>query len=292
MADRPEAAPWVWSQHWNDVLFLHWPVSATTLRSQIPASLEIDTYEGVAWVSLVLFRLRVRRRWLPFLPGLSNLIEANVRTYVRYCDQPGIRFLSVYADNAWAIRLARKLTPMPYLRAEMGYRCCGEESEFTVRRPPSLRFALSLAFRTRPGHKAATAGTLDAWLLERYRLYIADRGQRLLQADVVHAPWEIQHADVAISANSIGEQVGLELRGGPAKVHFSRGVQAKFGVFQTMNGWHALSLRRAWVPRTPFEDSGHATRRRSGVDVIFPHADAAEESVGVVAEPDAGGEMP
>jgi uncharacterized protein YqjF (DUF2071 family) len=234
MPSREDAGrAWVWSQHWNDVLFLHWPVPTTVLRSQIPTSLEIDTHEGLAWVSLVLFRLRVRRRWLPFLPGLSNLVEANLRTYVRCRDQPGIWFLSVYADNAWAIRLAKLLTAMPYIHAVMGYRCCGVESEFTVRQASSSRSELTLTFQTKLDQRTATAGTLDAWLLERYRLYITDRRQRLLQADVAHPPWEIQDADVAISVNSIGGPVGIGLPANPAKAHFSRGVQAKFGAFRT-----------------------------------------------------------
>ncbi len=70
-------------------------------------------------MSLVVFRLRVRPRWLPYLPALSDLVEVNLRTYVRFGDAAGIWFLSVHADNAWAIAVARLLTPMPYVRAPM-----------------------------------------------------------------------------------------------------------------------------------------------------------------------------
>src|SRR2546421_4110241 len=86
---------WVWSQQWRNVLFLHWQVPAASLRLQIPAPVEIATYHDAAWVSLVLFRLRVRPRWLPFLPGVSELVEVNLRTYVRVQNRPGIWFLSV-----------------------------------------------------------------------------------------------------------------------------------------------------------------------------------------------------
>ena len=104
---------WVWSQHWLNVLFLHWQVPAAALRAHLPSALDIATYDGSAWVSLVLFRLRVRPRWLPYLPGLSDLVEVNLRTYVRFRDKPGICFLSVHADNRGAIFLAKRLTPMP-----------------------------------------------------------------------------------------------------------------------------------------------------------------------------------
>lgn len=226
-----EIRPWVWSQHWLDVLFLHWPVPTDALRSQLPAALEIDTYDGQAWVSLVLFRLRVRPRWLPFLPGLSNLVEVNLRTYVRHRDEPGIWFLSAHADNGWAIRLAKQLTPMPYVQAEMCYRRRGEALEFRAAcaSPPAAKLALK--FSPLIDQETSIEGTLDSWLLERYRLYIQDRTRRLLQADVVHDPWVTQDVEVSVSENNLGELVGLDLSGAPARVHFSAGVQARFGGF-------------------------------------------------------------
>ena len=48
---------WKWSQAWENVLFLHWPVEDGPLVGQLPAGLEIDRWEGSAWVSIVAFRL-------------------------------------------------------------------------------------------------------------------------------------------------------------------------------------------------------------------------------------------
>ena len=232
--DGANVRRWIWSQHWDDVLFLHWPVPSAVLRPQIPSSLEIDIREGFAWVSLVLFRLRVRMRWLPFLPSLSNLVEANLRTYVRHRDRPGIWFLGVHADNAWAIRLARMLTPMPYIGANMCYQRQGDHFQFKVQPRSSTFSALSLTFHLNLIKRTATEATLDAWLLERYRLFITDRRQQLLEANVDHPPWVIQDADVAIAENKIGEQFGLELLGSPAIAHFSPGVRARFGAFRAV----------------------------------------------------------
>jgi len=44
----------------------------TALRPHVPALLEVATHDGEARVSLVLFRLRVRPRGLPFLPGFPT----------------------------------------------------------------------------------------------------------------------------------------------------------------------------------------------------------------------------
>jgi hypothetical protein len=38
--------PWVWDQHWRDVLFLHWQVPVAALRPLVPERLDIDMYDG------------------------------------------------------------------------------------------------------------------------------------------------------------------------------------------------------------------------------------------------------
>jgi uncharacterized protein len=228
---------WVWSQHWQDPLFLHWQVPPEELRPRVPAWLEVDTYGGRAWVSLVLFRLRVRPRWLPFLPGLSTLVEANLRTYVRAGDEPGIWFLSVHADNGWAIRLARRLTPLPYVRAEMCYRRRGREFRFDARWPSPPGVALSLTFLPGGEGTEAEEGTLDEWLLERYRLFIEDRRGRPLRAEVDHPRWVVaREVGVSVSVNRLGEAVGLDLSRAPDRAHYSAGVRARFGAFRAAGG--------------------------------------------------------
>lgn len=232
LAPRDDRArSWVWCQHWLDVLFLHWRVPFAALRPHVSAPLEIDTYDGQAWVSLVLFRMHVRPRWLPFLPGFSNLVELNLRTYVRHRGKPGIWFLSVHADNAWAIRVAKWLTPLPYVRAQLAYRPEGRDGPFRASLA-SPGEALSLTFTPTPGAREAAEASADAWLLERYRLYIRGRRDKLLQGDVLHPRWRFQDAAVEVAANSLGKSVGLDLTRAPDKAHFSGGVRALFLPFE------------------------------------------------------------
>src|SRR5262245_54505725 len=66
------AGSWVMVQHWHDLLFAHWPLPAADIRSLIPPQLELDTFDGEAWVGVVPFRMSgVRPRWLPAMRGLS-----------------------------------------------------------------------------------------------------------------------------------------------------------------------------------------------------------------------------
>ena len=67
---------------------MHWQVTAESLRPHVPARLELDTWNAHPWETLVAFRLkRVRHRWLPSLGLVANIIELNLRTYVRYEDE-------------------------------------------------------------------------------------------------------------------------------------------------------------------------------------------------------------
>lgn len=227
------AAPggWIWSQQWINLLFLHWQVPADLLSPHVPNGVTIDTYHERAWVSLVLFRLKVRPRWLPFVPGISTMNEMNLRTYVTGRDQPGICFLSMHANNRPAIRLARWLTPLPYFPARIRYETAPAGYSFDcAAAQPDCR--LSVRFSPRGNTRCPKKGSLDAWLLERYRLFISARSQQLMTAEVAHPRWSVRAARATIAANTIGAPFGLVLSRAADLAHFSTGVAAQFGAFQ------------------------------------------------------------
>src|SRR5213592_3708461 len=99
-AQRPQGKP-AMAMRWLHLLFMHWPAPAAMLRPLVPAALEIDEFEGNAWVGLIPFTMRdVRPTWLPNLPfglGVHHFHECNVRTYVTYRGEPGVWFFSLDA---------------------------------------------------------------------------------------------------------------------------------------------------------------------------------------------------
>ncbi|GAH11300.1 unnamed protein product, partial [marine sediment metagenome] len=77
------------------------------LRPLIPAQLEIDTFQGTAYIGVVPFKMRkIRPRWLPSALAVSFL-ETNVRTYVLYNNEPGVFFFSLDANSLSAVLAAR-----------------------------------------------------------------------------------------------------------------------------------------------------------------------------------------
>jgi uncharacterized protein YqjF (DUF2071 family) len=255
--DAGSPGPWRWSQRWRDVLFLHWRAASEELRGRLPAGLELDTYQGEAWVSFVGFRLQdVRLRGWPALPFCAQMLELNFRTYVRYRDEPAIYFLTMHADHRWMIAAARLLTPLPYELARLDYSADAEGEKKAGINPaarhftsggvyprcfPSHLFPSHLTFNCHPSGsrvplleasfqlgealEACAPDSLDAWLTERYVAYAGTRQGRLLRMQVEHDPWQLRE----ISLESC-----QQARGQPSKCHFSTGVSALLWPFESL----------------------------------------------------------
>src|SRR6476661_4936616 len=113
MHRRPAGTPLNY-QTWENLLFMHWPVPISAVRPLIPEPLEIDTFDGNAWVAVVPFAMRnVRPAFFPPLPWLSNFYELNVRTYVHINGEPGVWFFSLDTDSALTVWGARKFYHLP-----------------------------------------------------------------------------------------------------------------------------------------------------------------------------------
>jgi uncharacterized protein YqjF (DUF2071 family) len=212
------------AQSWHDLLFAHWPVDAAVLRPLLPSQLQIDTFEGRAWIAVVPFRMTgVRLRGTPSLPWLSGFPELNVRTYVTNSGKPGVWFFSLDAGNPLAVAIARAWFHLPYFRARMS---CEEQegwihyqSERTHDRAP----AAELKGRYRPvgGVFSQHRGTLEHFLTERYCLYAADGRGHIIRAEIHHPPWPLQPAEAELERNTMTESLGIAPASQPL-LHFAR----------------------------------------------------------------------
>jgi uncharacterized protein YqjF (DUF2071 family) len=216
--------PWAVAMRWHDLLFLHWPVRPQLIRPLIPRDLELDTFDGSAWLGIVPFRMTaVRPRRFPRIAGLA-FPEINVRTYVWSPGRSGVWFFSLDAANRLAVRLARMWYGLPY-----------HDSRITVRREHDTVHYRSI----RTDRKSAMAEfnasykpvgdvyrsapeTLDRWLTDRYCLYALDRRGRLCYGDIHHLPWPLQRADVALRRNTMTNPLGIGLTDTAPVAHYAR----------------------------------------------------------------------
>ena len=226
-------------QEWSHLLFVHWEVPAGPLRALLPPGLELDTYDGRAYVGLVPFTMRgVRPRHLPSAPCLSNFHETNVRTYVhRGGRDPGVWFFSLDAANPAAVALARAWFGLPYYHARM---CV--EVEDPGGAGPALTY---VSERVRAGGRPARSevrarvvgpvepaepGSLEDFLVERYLLYSTAHG-RLRRGQVHHTPYPLRRAELDTLDESLLDASGILRPDAEPLVHYAAGVRVEvFGL--------------------------------------------------------------
>jgi uncharacterized protein YqjF (DUF2071 family) len=225
--DRPPPGPWQWSQRWRDLFFAHWHVDDQSLRSLLPPGVELDTWDGMGWISVVAFRLGVRRRWLPPIAPFSDFLEINLRTYVRVRGEPAILFFSLHANSRFVVKVAQWLTPLPYAFAPISYQRVTNGYQLLSR-------LFQAEFTPYGGAVEVAPDSLDAWLLERYVAYVPDRCGRLRRMVVAHPPWQVQDVVLRSTFNKLGEAWGLRLHRPPDRVHYADGMSALLWPFETV----------------------------------------------------------
>ncbi len=215
---------------WVEAVFIHYAVAPEALRPYVP--FELDTFEGLAYVSLVAF---TQRRLRPTIGGrLAEVLSKplacheflNVRTYVREGDERGIHFLAEWIPNRLAALIGPPMYGLPYRVGRLNY--AHDPDAGTLRGAVAARGG-RVEFEgmiDAPGNfHPAPPGMLDAFLVERYaawtyRLGVARRFR------IRHGPWLQCRARVAVCRADLlaGLCGGMFTRAVPALAHFSPGA--------------------------------------------------------------------
>ena len=196
-ARTPPAMAPVMYQRWSDLLFLHWEYPAISIQALLPEGLFVDTYAGKAYLGVVpFFMKKIRPRFLPAVPGLSDFMELNLRTYVHDRNGvPGVWFFSLDANQWLAVKIARQFFHLPYEHARMQShhsadgRICFD----------SLRSGTPCVFEYAAGVELPLPApdSLEFFLVERYRLY-SSAPDGLRRGAVFHEPYPLCRADVTL----------------------------------------------------------------------------------------------
>lgn len=219
--------PWAMTMSWLDLLFAHWSFEPALIRALLPAGLELDTFEGRAWIGVVPFRMaNTGPRGLNWLPGVSNFLELNVRTYVSVGGKPGVWFFSLDAASTVAVYAARLGFHLPYFRARMSCEARDGWIEYRSerchkRQPPGVFVG---RYRGIGERYRSDAGTLEQWLTERYCLYAQDRAGRIRRGEIHHEPWPLQAAELELETCTVSEGWGITLPDEAPLLHFVRRI--------------------------------------------------------------------
>jgi hypothetical protein len=225
---RPAGNP-VMYQQWRDLLFLHWEYPAAAIQATLPEGLFVDTFGGRAYLGIVPFFMRqIRPRFLPALPGISDFMELNLRTYVYdRAGVPGVWFYSLDANQWLAVKIARRFFHLPYEHARMrSSRTPEGRIRYESRRIGDRADGATCRFEYASGPELPPPAphSLAFFLIERYRLYSRTPGG-LRRGSVFHPPYPLCAAEVAAWDEQLLRTNGLAPTGRPPDhTIMSRGV--------------------------------------------------------------------
>lgn len=200
MRERPAGRPAMY-QTWRELLFLHWDLPPEQIQATLPPGLYVDTFDDKAWLGVVPFWMRnIRPWWFPSVPGISNFLELNLRTYV-HDDRGtcGVWFYSLDANQSLAVWTARRFFHLNYQHARMRS-TCNEATGWTEYHSQRLGTPTAIAnqFRYRPASapRPAQPGSFEFFLIERYVLFAKSANGKLSTGTVIHEPYQISDVEL------------------------------------------------------------------------------------------------
>ncbi len=202
------------TMRWELLTYLHWPVAPEVGAARLPAGLQPDLHDGVAWVGLVPFRMAridlVGRLRLP----QGSFPETNVRTYVIGPDGGrGVYFHSLDVPYLAPTAVARGTYRLPYCWSRMRLGSRGDARGYlAIRRWPGPSGARSRVV-VGVGQRLTDAEVtpLDDFLSARWSLYDRTPTGRILRAHVEHEAWPLRHAEVRVLEDELVAAAGYDV---------------------------------------------------------------------------------
>jgi uncharacterized protein len=217
----------VMRQQWRDLAYVHWRYDPAVVQALLPAGLEVDTFDGSAWVGLIPFSMRrIGLPHGPAVPCLGSFAEVNVRTYVRHKDAPGVWFFSLDVDRLIPAAVARLTYRLPYCWGRTSHERVGDTLTTVVRRrwPDPVADSHLIVEMGEP----VAANELDLFLTARWGLYSRTR-RGVRYAAVDHEPWPLRTGAISHLDESLMCAAGLPRPIGEAHVRTSDGVTVRIG---------------------------------------------------------------
>jgi uncharacterized protein YqjF (DUF2071 family) len=227
----PVTSP-VMVQSWNEIVFVHWRYEPSEVQQLLPTGVEVDTFDGSAWVGLIPFHmdgLGLPPSRLHPLPHVGSFPEVNIRTYVRSRGRRGVYFLSLDIDRYLPAVVARLGYRIPYCVGDVRHLRVGDRVMSSVdRRWPRSGRGATAAMSVRVG-AAIDSDPLAAFLTARWGLISSNPDSRFGYAPVDHPAWQLQEAEIEHFDERLTRAAGLSAPVGTPHVVFSAGTDVRIG---------------------------------------------------------------
>lgn len=181
--------PWIGRQDWSNIVFLHWPVERKYIRPFVPKPLQLDLFNGMAWVSVVFFQASgTSGRMVPKSIALPTFNQLNVRTYVYHEKnaERGVYFLDVYIDDLPFSFIGKNLFHLPFQQADFRH----DKRKMEMIQQNDTVFSCFIE-----SEEKLARDDLASFLTERYCIWNL-KHERVIKIPILHKRWKLQRAKV------------------------------------------------------------------------------------------------
>lgn len=206
-------------QAWRHITFVHWRYEPRALRPFVPAGLELQTFDGAAWVGLTPFELAdLRVTGLPPVPGWSTFAEVNLRTYVRRGRHDGLLFLRVHCARRLVTAGFRAGLGLPYAYRPGAVTVTGTKTAYEL---AGTRAVVDVGARVDPD-------PLLTVLTGRWNAFTSHAGA-LWRVPVEHPPWPLRAARLRELRTDLPARLGLPRPDHEPLVHYAESTDVRIG---------------------------------------------------------------
>jgi uncharacterized protein YqjF (DUF2071 family) len=230
---RDERRPFL-SAEWRHLLMLNYAMDREALQPFVPPGTVLDTYKGVAYVSLVGFLFLKTRVLGVTLPFHQDFEELNLRFYVRRFTgddwRRGVVFIKEIVPRPAIATVARVVYNENYVALPMRHRVDLRAGGSVA----SVEYGWKFNRRwNTAGAKVAgelfecAPGSLEEFITEHYWGYVLQRDGSCVEYQVEHPRWKVWRVEqVSLDCDAAalyGEPFANVLSGAPASTFIAEG---------------------------------------------------------------------
>jgi uncharacterized protein len=177
---------------WRNLIMINYEVPPQVLEPYLPNGVELDLFDGKAYVSLVAFHfLNTKVKAIGF-PFHKNFEEVNLRFYVKYKEQNvwkrGVVFISEIVPKKMIVWVAKIFYREKYTYAPMKSIVAeGDRRKLFFNWGKQLSHSIEVV--TVPGVRPMTAGSKEEFIFEHYWGYTSLPGNKTGEYKVEHPSW-------------------------------------------------------------------------------------------------------
>lgn len=214
---------------WLNLAMLNYSVAPRLLNRFVPAGTELDSFDGLTYLSLIGFEFNRTRMAGVSIPFHGSFEEVNLRFYVRRGSRRGVVFIRELVPKRAVVAVARLAFGENYACVPMSHAIRSEAGTGSIAAEYSWGAGASQCTMRIEADGPAflpAEGSLSQFITEHYWGYAARRGASL-EYEVQHPRWRVREAkNVGFTGNAApyhGRELADILAGEPSSAFLAEG---------------------------------------------------------------------